>query len=326
MCPDCGAGLAAAEARSGEDSRLECARGHSFPVIGGVPRFVASEEYADSFGLEWHRFPRTQLDSYNGTKVSWTRFIQLTGLEPTELKGQRVLEVGCGSGRFLELVAQAGAEAYGADLSTAAEVSHDNLKQYPNCSVVQADLFRLPFAPGAFDFIYSFGVLHHTPDVEAAFRAVVRHLKPGGRIAVWVYGVGVSSGIRLRWIPRPYRIFGPLFRALPLRARITALEGFARFALAAGSIPVAGRLLKHIFWIDDLRRTSSQNGGWNVGDPETREKLRLEWAKLSAFDGYNTKYIAQTPHDEVVRWAQDAGLVDIKKLKVPSAVMATKPA
>lgn len=321
VCPECGAGLSCTATSS-----FACSNEHSFPVVRGVPRFVATEAYAESFGIEWQRFPRIQLDSYNGTKVSWTRFKQLTGVDPADLKGKRVLDVGCGSGRFLELVAQSGADAYGADLSAAVEVSHENLKQFTNCSVVQADLFKLPFANDQFDLIYSIGVLHHTPDPEAAFRGLVKHLKPGGRIAVWVYGLGVSSGIRARWIPRPSHLFGPLFRLLPLPARIKVLEGFARFALAAGSIPVAGRLLKHIFWIDDLRRTATQNGGWNHADPELREEIRLEWARLSAFDAYNTTYIAQTPHDEVVRWARDAGLVDIVKSNIPSAITATKPA
>jgi SAM-dependent methyltransferase len=321
VCPKCGNGLSAAGT-----SLFTCSTGHSFPIVGGVPRFVDTEAYAESFGIEWKRFPRTQLDSYNGTKVSLTRFKQLTGVDPADLKGKRVLDVGCGSGRFLELIAQSGAEAYGADLSAAVEVSRENLKQFANCSVVQADLFKLPFAEDRFDFIYSIGVLHHTPDPEAAFRGLVKHLKPGGRIAIWVYGLGVSSGIRARWIPRPSHLFGPMFRLLPLPTRIRALEGFARFALAAGSMPVAGRLLKHIFWIDDLRRTASQNGGWDEADPEVREKVRLEWARLSAFDAYNTTYIAQTPHDEVVRWARNAGLVDIVKSKIPSAITATKPA
>jgi len=324
-CPDCGAKLTSKKSKTGVEA-LGCASGHSFPIVRGVPRFVSSEAYAESFGVEWHRFPRTQLDSYNGTKVSWTRFIQLTGIEPTELKGQRVLEVGCGSGRFLELVAQAGADTYGADLSAAAEVSRENLKEYKNCSVVQADLFRLPFPENAFDFVYSIGVIHHTPDPKAALRALVKHVKPGGKIAIWVYGLGVSSGISARWVPRPWKVFGPMFRVLPMPARIKALEGFARFALVAGSLPIAGRLLKHVFWIDDLRRTASRNGGWKHGDPELQERVRLEWAKLSAFDGYNTKYIAQTPHDEVVSWARDAGLVDIVKSEIPSAIVATKPA
>lgn len=327
VCPECGRSLAAKKAGNSEGT-LSCSAGHSYPIVRGLPRFVSSEAYAESFGVEWQRFPRVQLDSYNGTKISLTRFIQLTGIDPKEMQGKRILDAGCGPGRFLELMAEAGAEAYGADMSLAAEVAERNLGSYPNVAIVQADLFHLPFADDSFDLVYCIGVLHHTPNPEAAFRALVKHVKPGGRIAIWVYGLGVSSGIRAPWIPRPHQIFGPFFQALPLNLRIKALIAFTRFALAAGSVPIAGRLLRHIFWIDDIRRAGPMNGGWEKdgGDQERREKIRLEWAEHSAFDAYTTKYIAQTPHDEAVRWARDAGLVDIVKSRIPSAIVATKPA
>ena len=48
-------------------------------------------------------------------------------------------------------------------------------------------MFKLPFAPESFDYIYSIGVLHHTPDCEQAFKGLPRLLKPGGRIAIWLY-------------------------------------------------------------------------------------------------------------------------------------------
>lgn len=327
-CPDCRGDLASFPGQAHEDARLVCQEGHSFPVVRGVPRFVSSEAYADSFGVEWQRFPRVQLDSHNGTKISLTRFKQLTSLDPSELKGKKVLDVGCGPGRFLELVVDAGADAYGADMSLACEVAARNLEGRPNCTVVQADLFRLPFGDEEFDFVYSIGVLHHTPNAETAFRKLVRHVKPGGRIAIWVYGLGVNSGIRLRWIPRPHQIFGPLFQLLPAGPRVKALNAFTRFALVAGSLPVAGRFLKHIFFIQDLRRAGPLNDGWEEGggDREKRERIRLEWAQHSAFDAYTPHFIVQTPHDAVVRWAHDAGLVDIVKSTAPSAIIATKPA
>jgi len=53
--------------------------------------------------------------------------------------------------------------------------------------VVQADLYRPPFAQESFDFIYSIGVLHHLPDPEGAFHNLLRYLKPGGEIQIYLY-------------------------------------------------------------------------------------------------------------------------------------------
>jgi SAM-dependent methyltransferase len=52
---------------------------------------------------------------------------------------------------------------------------------------VQADLLRLPFADGTFDYIYCLGVLHHLANAETAVRALVRTLTPGGRLRVYLY-------------------------------------------------------------------------------------------------------------------------------------------
>ncbi len=52
---------------------------------------------------------------------------------------------------------------------------------------MQGDIYRPPFSEGSFDFAYSLGVLHHLPDPERGFRALVPLVKPGGAVFVWVY-------------------------------------------------------------------------------------------------------------------------------------------
>src|SRR5437763_1340540 len=77
----------------------------SFPIENGIPRFVATDNYADSFGYQWNQFKLEQLDSANGTRLSEQRFYSETGWTPDWMSGKWLLEAGCGAGRFLEITA-----------------------------------------------------------------------------------------------------------------------------------------------------------------------------------------------------------------------------
>ncbi len=104
-------------------------------------------------------------------------------------KGQRVLEVGCGAGYDAYTFCNEGAEYTGLDLTPEnIERARTHLGFYGfHPTIVQGDCERLPFADESFDAVYSNGVLHHTPDIEAAFREVARVLVPGGSFWVLVY-------------------------------------------------------------------------------------------------------------------------------------------
>src|SRR6185295_17048420 len=80
-----------------------------------------------------------------------------------------------------------GAEVWAIDLGPAVEVASRNTASVGQAQVVQADLHKPPFALESFDFIYSIGVLHHLPDPEPAFRNLLRFLKPGGEIQIYLY-------------------------------------------------------------------------------------------------------------------------------------------
>ncbi len=157
----------------------------AYPYVQGIARFVDAQHYAASFGFQWHRYQKTQLD-HDEVRESDHHFRMKTALRPEELKGKLVLDVGCGMGRFAEVATRWGARVVGIDLSAAAEVAAKNLVDR-DFVAFQADVFSLPFAPESFDIIYSVGVLHHTPDCEAAVKALDKYLKPGGILAVWLY-------------------------------------------------------------------------------------------------------------------------------------------
>jgi ubiquinone/menaquinone biosynthesis C-methylase UbiE len=103
--------------------------------------------------------------------------------------GYDVLEIGCGVGTDTLRFARAGARITAVDLSdtavalTSARLADEGL----DGRVVQADAESLPFEDGSFDLVYSWGVLHHTPDTGRAIHDVARVLRPNGEARVMLY-------------------------------------------------------------------------------------------------------------------------------------------
>lgn len=113
-----------------------------------------------------------------------------SGLIPfDELRGKDVLEVGCGTGVHARLLAQAGARVTAVDLTpTAVELTRARLALHGlEAGVREADAEQLPFADNSFDFIWSWGVIHHSARTEQVAAELARVLRPGGRIALMVY-------------------------------------------------------------------------------------------------------------------------------------------
>lgn len=119
-------------------------------------------------------------------------------------KGKKVLEIGVGAGvDFYNWIA-AGAHATGVDLTDAAiKITHERLEKKKINSekykLLTADAENLPFKDNEFDLVYSWGVLHHTPDTVHAFKEAFRVLKPGGSLKAMIYHVPSWTGFLL-WI------------------------------------------------------------------------------------------------------------------------------
>ncbi|MFL6273866.1 MAG: class I SAM-dependent methyltransferase [Blastocatellia bacterium] len=104
-------------------------------------------------------------------------------------RGKRLLEVGCGTGTDLLQFARGGAQVNGVDLTPRSiEIARRRFAVY-DCAGTFAigDAENLAFPDESFDVVYSFGVLHHTPDTEGAIKEVHRVLRRGGRAVVMLY-------------------------------------------------------------------------------------------------------------------------------------------
>jgi SAM-dependent methyltransferase len=103
--------------------------------------------------------------------------------------GQRVLEIGCGAGAATCLFRKAGANVTAIDLTEGAvELTTRNVDTHGlDVDVQQMDAEHLAFEHDTFDFVFSWGVLHHSDDTEAAYREAARVLKPSGTMLTMVY-------------------------------------------------------------------------------------------------------------------------------------------
>ena len=167
------------------NSTLTCSSGCIVPIVNNIPRFVGSENYASAFGRQWNKFRKTQLDSHTGTTISRDRLQRCLGGTLDVIKGKSVLEVGCGAGRFTEVMLKTGARVVACDLSSAVEANYANCHELsPDYFVCQADALKLPVASQSFDFVVCLGVIQHTPSPEQTIAALARYVRPGGTLAI----------------------------------------------------------------------------------------------------------------------------------------------
>ncbi len=103
--------------------------------------------------------------------------------------GRKVLEVGFGMGTDLFQIARSGAEVHGVDLVPKhLEIATKRFEVFGIPAELQiADAENLPFDDNSFDSVYTFGVIHHTPDTQKAVDEIHRVLKPGGNAVIGVY-------------------------------------------------------------------------------------------------------------------------------------------
>ncbi|WP_337176799.1 methyltransferase domain-containing protein [Paludisphaera sp.] len=249
-----------------------------YPIVGGVPR-LAGEAYVGSFGRQWNRYDVARTEEDEAT------FEAKTGVAPRDLAGKLVLDAGCGGGRYARVLGDAGAKVLGVDLSSAVDKASELCRDLPNVQIVQGDLLDPPVAEGAFDMVFSIGVLHHSPDPRRAFAEIAKRVKPGGRLAVWLYRRNtapqewINSGARLITTRLPARVLEPMCVAMG----------------ALGSVPVVNRTFNKVF-------NFSAHPDWT---------LRV----CDNFDWWAPEYQSHHTLPELLRWFDEEGFGDLRELR-----------
>jgi len=304
-CPRCRGALTQRTDGPTAASSLHCpACPASYPVIGEVPRFVPSEHYAASFGMQWNRHRRTQLDSHTGLPISRERVFSTTEWAE-RLDGQHVLEAGSGAGRFTEVLLTTGAHIFSFDYSSAVDANAANHGASGDLTLFQADIFAIPLKPQAFDKVLCLGVLQHTPDPERAFKSLAAYVRPGGELVVDLYPKRLTALLSWKYVLRP--ITTRLERERLYRVIEQAVDVF--LPLAKPLRAIAGRAGVRLLPISEYSHLG------------LTPALNREWAVLDTFDMYAPAHDHPQSAATLKRWFGDVGFRDVLVARGPNGII-----
>lgn len=271
-CVNCGSSF---KSDGGAIQCLGC--GMRVQTVDGIPRFT-SDQHLASFGRQWNKYEVAHDDEDRAT------FQAKTGVTLPELQGLKVLDAGCGGGRYSKVCGEAGATVIGADHSGAVSKAKKLCSHLANVSFLQADLKQLPLEPASFDFVFSIGVMHHDADTRSVFDAVAKLVKPGGRYSVWLYR---RNQAWQEWLNQR------------LRSRTTQmapekLERWCEWGGWLGGVPVANKVLNKIV---------------NFSAHPNRENRVCD-----TFDWFAPQYQHHHTEAELCEWFQAAGFGELRIL------------
>lgn len=263
---------------------------------GGAASPGVTARTSTRYGHLWRRSGRHML----AREESGYHFERLTASLSLPPPHGLVLDAGCGEG--IDLANQArrpGLEIIGVELSEGGcQASAERTRGLASASVVQGDLQRLPFADGTFNFIYSYGVLHHLPEPAEGLQELVRVLKPGSRLAVYLYEDFSDRGAAWRGLLRLVNGLRPLTtRMPPLLLEVLCRAASPAVFLACG---VPSRLARRIpggSRFADVMPFRHAQGPWSL------------WGDL--YDRFATPIERRYSRADAVSLFREAGLQDV---------------
>lgn len=251
----------------------------------------------EGFGEEWAAFDQTELSATEQRRL----FAQYFSLFPFDALAAAAegFDLGCGSGRWAELVAPRVGRLHCIDpAAKALAVAQRRLANFENLDFHECSVDDLPLADGSQDFGYSIGVLHHIPDTPDAMRSCVRKLKPGAPFLVYLY---YAFDNRPLWFRTIWKI------SEGVRAAVSRLPFGARKAVTDA---IAGV----VYW--PLARTSSllEKAHVDVGNvPLSEYRYRSFYSmRTDALDRFGTRLERRFTRATIDAMMRDCGLEDIQ--------------
>jgi 2-polyprenyl-3-methyl-5-hydroxy-6-metoxy-1,4-benzoquinol methylase/uncharacterized protein YbaR (Trm112 family) len=323
-CPRCGGRLDvsggaddADEIETGEVVCRGCSARH--PIRRFIPRLVAGANYSHSWGKLWQETGHLLRDSFTGIpfheSVLHGAYSEDAGVAdgrspfgfewPRDMSGQRVLEVGAGTGNVTEHLVESGAEIVSVDMSDAIDTLPEEILRQPNLNVVQGDINSGILEPGTFDRVWMFQVLQHTPSPPDTLRTLRELLRDGGEIALtsyggdrfraWYYPVTKRLSDRVAW-----RVISRLVpRLVPVKYRL--LKGRRTF-LSRLLIKLLEPVDPRNIYFQTLEGQADRYLHGVVWNRTHDKDLLMRYVAINTFDRITPDYTNTATHETVERW------------------------
>ncbi len=262
-----------------------------FPGFG-LPNEEPTPGEADvlrTFSTEWVNYDWDGESYWNLKADAWFRAMRFAlELDEHPLKGKLVLEAGIGIGGVADYVCrQEDCEQVGLDLGYAVDAAYHHFGKNRFLHLVQASVFAPPFASKTFDFVYSFGVIHHTYSTPTAFKSLAELPKSDGRIYIWVYSPydEQRTGIR-RGLMMMENVIRPVLWRMPQSVQTIALSPLVPAYMA-------------VQWVRSKRSDGS------VVPYGVREAFH------AARDRFTPPFVHRHTEEEVSGWFREAGFGEL---------------
>lgn len=289
-----------------------------------------ASQVSDSFGYKWKSVnewgmaggSRDFMREWMYNKYGWNN---AAGYRRAMKNRRWMLDAGAGLGREVAAFCEANpaGHAVGMELSPCADCARDNTRAFPNAHIVQADLTRPPFARGAFDFMLSEGVLHHTPDTFEAFSALVPLLARGGEFAFYVY----KKKSPIREFSDDY--MREIFSKMPPEECRRAVRGITELGRALDRTGAEITLRRAIpeLGIPAGKQSVQRLVYWHFLKCFWNESMEFEDNNIVNFDWYHPEHAHRHTPEEVRGWLSKRRLkiVRFNVEEAGIAVRATKP-
>lgn len=168
---------------------------------------MTREKFYDSISEEFDRM----MNTYDTNRRIEVIFDDFLGVAP--LQGKRLLDGGCGTGRFTRKAIERGADVVSLDI--AGKLVEVTRRKNPGTRALCASLLALPFDTGTFDYVISSDVIEHTRDPYTATKELIRVLKSKGKLCItvpnksfWYFSVVLANALGIRkykgfenWVP-----------------------------------------------------------------------------------------------------------------------------